>query len=107
MKFWLIVLLILIPYLFLIAGCKPDRFKCHNGKCIHREYTCNEINDCGDFSDEQKCGCKPDQFTCRNKECIPIKYYCNGFADCSDSSDEDHDMCKGNVDLWYLVPIEI
>ncbi len=52
------------------------------------------------------CGCEKDQFTCRNQECIPIKYRCNGLSDCSDSSDEDAEMCRGNVGIRFLVPIQ-
>ena len=83
--------------MFQISACKKDEYACYSGKCIPRIYVCNEINDCGDLSDEQNCGCALDQFTCADGDCIPIQYKCNSYADCQDKSDEDVSMCKGNV----------
>ena len=34
--------------------CSAD-WKCPNEKCIHVEYVCDEIVDCGDGSDERNC----------------------------------------------------
>ena len=31
------------------------RYKCHNGKCLHRNYICDKVNHCGDESDEMDC----------------------------------------------------
>ena len=90
--------------LFLYTECTPEQYKCTKGNCIHRQYRCNGINDCGDFSDEEMCGCGKGEFTCRNHQCIPNKYYCNGLVDCSDSSDEDPEICKGNFGLLCLAP---
>lgn len=36
--------------------CPEGLFKCKNGKCISRHLQCNDVDDCGDESDEQKCG---------------------------------------------------
>ena len=33
-------------------------FRCENGMCVDRSAKCNEIDDCGDNSDEKDCGCK-------------------------------------------------
>jgi len=33
----------------------PDNFYCHNKVCINANLTCNGQDDCGDFSDEDKC----------------------------------------------------
>lgn len=33
----------------------PDNFFCHNKVCINANLTCNGQDDCGDFSDEDKC----------------------------------------------------
>ncbi|KAL4229601.1 hypothetical protein ACF0H5_012639 [Mactra antiquata] len=35
--------------------CPHDTFTCTNGNCISRQNICNNINDCGDHSDEQDC----------------------------------------------------
>ena len=75
--------------------CKPGEYKCLDRKCIPKQYVCNGIKDCVDFSDEQGCGCGHDKFTCRNQECIPTHYRCNGFADCTDFSDEGVEICQG------------
>ena len=33
-------------------ACKENNFLCNNGKCIQWIFQCNNINDCGDNSDE-------------------------------------------------------
>ena len=40
-------------------GCNrieySQRFRCRNGKCVHKNYVCDNFNHCGDDSDEQNC----------------------------------------------------
>jgi hypothetical protein len=38
--------------LFTTVACKDNNFLCNNGKCILWIFTCNNINNCGDNSDE-------------------------------------------------------
>ena len=33
-----------------------SRFKCDNGECLHQNYVCDNVNHCGDDSDEKDCG---------------------------------------------------
>ena len=37
--------------------CEDHEFRCENNKCINATLQCNEVNDCGDYSDEGK-NCK-------------------------------------------------
>ncbi len=38
--------------------CPPGKYRCRNGRCIAEAYHCDGDNDCGDWSDEDKCGKK-------------------------------------------------
>ena len=38
------------------AACSYYRFTCNNGNCVTLLDKCNEIDDCGDNSDEFGCG---------------------------------------------------
>ena len=42
----------LMPFMCQIKTCPAGTFHCSNGKCINREFLCDEENDCGDGSDE-------------------------------------------------------
>lgn len=37
-------------------GCLAGDWKCKNSICIPQELLCNDVNDCGDNSDEETCG---------------------------------------------------
>ena len=41
------------PY---FIGCSSSDFYCENGKCVLEQYTCDGVDDCGDYSDEDNCG---------------------------------------------------
>ena len=34
----------------------PYEYKCRNGNHINKAHLCDGVDDCGDYSDEQKCG---------------------------------------------------
>ena len=38
--------------------CDDDEFLCDNGDCVRVSWVCDDINDCGDYSDEDQCGMK-------------------------------------------------
>lgn len=37
-------------------SCIWGQFKCANNRCIHEHLVCDEVDDCGDASDEIGCG---------------------------------------------------
>ncbi|XP_043915687.1 low-density lipoprotein receptor-related protein 2-like [Protopterus annectens] len=37
------------------VGCLEQQWKCRNKMCIMEEWRCNEVDDCGDGSDEEHC----------------------------------------------------
>lgn len=45
--------------MFILIGytmnCTIDQFQCYNGLCIPKQWTCDNDNDCKDFSDEENC----------------------------------------------------
>jgi len=41
---------------------KQNLFRCGNGKCLHRNYVCDNTNGCGDDSDETYCKGKNAQY---------------------------------------------
>ncbi|XP_071136450.1 low-density lipoprotein receptor-related protein 8-like [Mytilus edulis] len=80
-------------------GCYPHEFRCHNRYyCINSRYVCDEIDDCGDLSDESYCSnkqCFHGEFLCSSNGiyvCHPNHYKCDGEPDCDDQSDERN--CK-------------
>ena len=50
--------------------CPKGYFHCSNRKCIPDSKQCNNINECGDNSDERKCGCRDNEFRCGDGSCI-------------------------------------
>lgn len=84
------------------SDCQPEEFQCKNKKCINVRWTCDNVNDCGDYSDEIEELCKhsekaltaslqsacTDGFRCKSGKCINMTLVCNGEDDCYDGSDE-------------------
>ena len=45
----------LAPF-FAVSQCLPGQFVCQNGRCLDSRLQCNQVNECGDNSDEEDCG---------------------------------------------------
>ncbi|KAF7275128.1 hypothetical protein GWI33_012157, partial [Rhynchophorus ferrugineus] len=74
-----------------MQNCTVDQFQCDNGLCIPKTWTCDNDNDCRDFSDEANCtrlGCAIDEFECTDGTCITNTWKCDHHIDCIDGSDE-------------------
>uniref|UniRef100_A0A672L2F6 Low-density lipoprotein receptor-like n=1 Tax=Sinocyclocheilus grahami TaxID=75366 RepID=A0A672L2F6_SINGR len=70
-------------------GCLSGDWKCKNSVCIPQELLCNDVNDCGDNSDEETCGsCGKMNIRCPDGTCLTPRQRCDGVAQCSDKRDE-------------------
>ncbi|XP_062978973.1 major histocompatibility complex class I-related gene protein-like isoform X2 [Elgaria multicarinata webbii] len=89
-------------------SCPSDKFKCNSGRCVVKEYVCDNFDDCGDMSDERHVNCtehgnywirkdsttcSSGEFRCDNGRCIPEKYVCDNVPDCKDGRDETYVNC--------------
>lgn len=45
-----------LVYLSVNQSCSGNEFTCSSGRCIPQDWVCNDLNDCGDDSDEKGCG---------------------------------------------------
>ena len=72
-----------------------DLFPCDNGRCVTLDKVCNNVNDCGDRSDETNCS---NFWHCQESgEDIVYSEVCDGVIHCRDSSDECNGMCSQRV----------
>ncbi|KAL1506053.1 hypothetical protein ABEB36_005485 [Hypothenemus hampei] len=82
---------LLFMFLGSVQNCSTDQFQCENGLCIPKSWTCDNDNDCRDFSDEVNCtetSCAADEFKCLDGTCITVLWKCDHNLDCVDGSDE-------------------
>ena len=78
-----------------------DEFICDNGNIIHIDLVNNQIDDCGDGSDESHSDDHGDSdetpmFTCDNGNEVPADYVDDGDNDCGDWSDEPNHNDNGD-----------
>ncbi|XP_072041829.1 uncharacterized protein [Amphiura filiformis] len=80
------------------CSCKNETyFRCDNVRCIAPDLICNEVDDCGDKSDERNCSCKNETYyRCDNVRCIAPDLICNEVDDCGDNSDERNCPCDAD-----------
>lgn len=90
-----------------VKACHDWMFTCDNRNCIPYWWKCDNVDDCGDNSDEVGCGqsptsatptttpstvplpvCKANQFQCSTGECIPEAWLCDNYRDCRKGEDE-------------------
>ena len=36
------------------TGCEEGEFRCDNAVCVPQSYVCDQVDDCGDHSDEEQ-----------------------------------------------------
>lgn len=82
-----------------LRTCPPGYFQCRNNRCVSSNQTCNQVNDCGDLSDELSCSCSDDHFLCASGQCIHASLRCDNEPDCTDASDEMHCESEYSVSL--------
>ncbi|XP_042892031.1 low-density lipoprotein receptor-like [Penaeus japonicus] len=70
--------------------CADNQFQCVKDlNCILKDWRCNGIPNCNDYTDEEGCVNCTNAISCRSGEqCILQRWLCDGDKDCDDGSDE-------------------
>ncbi|KAJ7335677.1 hypothetical protein JRQ81_013618 [Phrynocephalus forsythii] len=72
-----------------LSNCLVGQWQCKNRICIMEDWKCNDIDNCGDHSDEDICAhCTEGMTHCDKGKCILNSMVCNGVANCLDGTDE-------------------
>ncbi|KAI8517433.1 hypothetical protein Bbelb_060140 [Branchiostoma belcheri] len=70
-------------------GCHNSRFLCSNSRCIDPNLKCDQMDNCGDASDEPAdCRAGYPLNHCADGVYVDSRHMCDGVTDCSDRSDE-------------------
>ena len=102
-------------YFFLLLEIKEcntkTHFTCGNNHCVPKSWTCDNIDDCGDNTDETtawlKCPahyhCDDKHFQCKkSKQCIFRYEHCDGSYDCGSKDDSDEQDCGLSIFFYNL-----
>ncbi|XP_028932415.1 atrial natriuretic peptide-converting enzyme isoform X2 [Ornithorhynchus anatinus] len=80
------------------GGGEEESFACASGMCLPLKLRCNGFNDCGDWSDEDRCNCSEGLFRCQTGKCLNASFVCDGYDDCGDLSDEQSCACSSGME---------
>ncbi|KAL5019495.1 hypothetical protein ScPMuIL_002387 [Solemya velum] len=70
--------------------CDAQSFQCLTMLCIPISEQCNQVDECGDYSDEEGCPCAAGWFKCPDTfDCITGEWVCDGIIDCGSGADEE------------------
>ncbi|XP_011662030.2 probable threonine protease PRSS50 isoform X1 [Strongylocentrotus purpuratus] len=75
--------------------CTDRQFQCDNGRCILDIFHCDNVDTCGDGSDERYCS----YFNCSDGQLVSNSVVCDGVRDCI--NDESNEICAYDPETHY------